>query len=180
MAITVKDIQEKEFTTQKVGGYNMEEVDDFLDALANQVGDMARDNLRSAERVQQLETELAAVKAELEQLKNAPKDDTPNDSDYFRNLEKAMRETLISSQRIAEDTVARAKADSEKALSSANAEAEKIVLTAKEKADSMIAEARAESDRLAGESERVKAAIAAYREGFRKLVEAQTAAMDAE
>ena len=29
MAITVRDIQEKEFATQAKGGYNIEEVDDF-------------------------------------------------------------------------------------------------------------------------------------------------------
>ena len=31
MAISVRDIQEKEFATQATGGYNIEQVDDFLD-----------------------------------------------------------------------------------------------------------------------------------------------------
>ncbi len=37
MAITVKEIHEKVFTRQ-VRGYNSEEVDDFLDELADQMG----------------------------------------------------------------------------------------------------------------------------------------------
>ena len=38
MAITVKDIQEKEFSIQAAEGYNPDQVDDFLDALADQLG----------------------------------------------------------------------------------------------------------------------------------------------
>ena len=34
MAISVKDIQEKQFSTQASNGYNVEQVDDFLDELA--------------------------------------------------------------------------------------------------------------------------------------------------
>ena len=33
MPISVKDIQEKEFSRQKRDGYNIEEVDDFLDEI---------------------------------------------------------------------------------------------------------------------------------------------------
>ena len=36
MAITIKDIHEKEFTKQ-VRGYSIDEVDDFLDELADQM-----------------------------------------------------------------------------------------------------------------------------------------------
>ncbi|NLG26194.1 MAG: DivIVA domain-containing protein, partial [Clostridiales bacterium] len=36
MAITVKEIHEKEFSRQ-VRGYNIDEVDDFLDAIASQL-----------------------------------------------------------------------------------------------------------------------------------------------
>ena len=41
MAITVKDIQEKEFGTQASGGYNIEQVDDFLDEISEQMAALA-------------------------------------------------------------------------------------------------------------------------------------------
>ena len=41
MAITVKDIHEKEFSKQ-VRGYSIDEVDDFLDELAEQMEAMIK------------------------------------------------------------------------------------------------------------------------------------------
>ena len=43
MAITVKDIHEKEFSKQ-VRGYSIDEVDDFLDELAEQMEAMIKEN----------------------------------------------------------------------------------------------------------------------------------------
>ena len=40
MAIRVRDIQEKEFSTQAANGYDVEQVDDFLDELAEQLADL--------------------------------------------------------------------------------------------------------------------------------------------
>ena len=46
MAITVKDIQEKIFPTQAANGYDVEQVDDFLDEIAVQLGALIRENLQ--------------------------------------------------------------------------------------------------------------------------------------
>ena len=62
MAISVKDIQEKEFSTQAADGYNVEQVDDFLDELAEQLGTMIRESLALTNQVKQLESELAAAR----------------------------------------------------------------------------------------------------------------------
>ena len=61
MAITVKDIQEKEFSTQAANGYDVEQVDDFLDELAEQLGAMARESAALKEQVKGLEASLAAA-----------------------------------------------------------------------------------------------------------------------
>ena len=57
MAISVKDIKEKDFSSQK-HGYSIEEVDDFLDEIADQVSELIRENL--------------ALKNSLQQAQNAP------------------------------------------------------------------------------------------------------------
>lgn len=57
MAISVKDIKEKDFSSQK-HGYSIEEVDDFLDEIADQVSELIRENL--------------ALKNSLQQAQNTP------------------------------------------------------------------------------------------------------------
>ena len=51
--ITEQDIQEKTFSKASFGGYNMGEVDDFLDELAAEISAMAKENaaLKSKMRV---------------------------------------------------------------------------------------------------------------------------------
>ena len=51
MPISVKDIQEKEFSRQKRDGYNIEEVDDFLDEISDQLSVLIRENMALAEQV---------------------------------------------------------------------------------------------------------------------------------
>lgn len=166
MAISVKDIQEKEFSTQATDGYNVEQVDDFLDALADQMGDMIRENLALNSRVRQLEEALAAAKAEKADMEKKLPD--YNENGYFRNLESAMRESLIGAQRIADETITEAKKKAQQTVDDANAQAESVTAGA-EKA---VAEMKAEEDRL-------RAVVDAYRANFKKLLDEQMAALNA-
>ena len=110
MAITVNDIRNKQFKMEG-RGYNCDEVDDFLDALAEQTEKLIRENTS-------LKNELAAAKEQAEAAKAAEKtaleavhtpavqQDAPptfNEPSYFKNLETTLRETLISAQRIADE-----------------------------------------------------------------------------
>ena len=93
MAITVRDIQEKEFSTQAANGYDVEQVDDFLDELAEQLGAMMRESAALKEQVKALETSLAAAEAANAEMEKKLPD--YNENGYFKNLESAMRESLI-------------------------------------------------------------------------------------
>ena len=55
MPISVRDIQEKEFSRQKRDGYNIEEVDDFLDEISDQLSVLIRENMALAEQVKSLQ-----------------------------------------------------------------------------------------------------------------------------
>lgn len=171
MAITVKDIQEKVFPTQAANGYDVEQVDDFLDEIAAQLGALIRENLQLKAQTAQMEQEIASKEAALK----AAEAKTPdyNEEGYFKNLQSTMRDTLISAQRVADDTVSAAKADAEKLLTDSKAEAERLLNKAQcdaaattERAQSAAAAAKAEYDSL-------KAAADGYRASFRKLVEEQ-------
>ena len=177
MAISVKDIQEKEFSTQAADGYNVEQVDDFLDELAEQLGTMIRESLALSKQVKQLENELAAAKAEKADMEKKLPD--YNENGYFRNLESAMRESLIGAQRIADETVTEAKKKAQQTVADANAKAEKTIADATEQAEAATARAEKAVSDLKAEQERLHAVVDAYRNNFQKLLDEQLEALTA-
>ena len=147
MAISIKDIQEIEFPIVDGEGYDADKVDDFLDAIAASLGELVRENIALRK---QLETSQPSAMAGL------------NEESYFKNLQSAMRDSLLSAQRVADETIAAAKASAEEITRKAAEDAEKTT------ADALAAKAAAEQ-----ETADLKAAAETYRAGFTKLVEDQ-------
>lgn len=186
MAITIKDIREKEFK-KDYRGYNMDEVDDFLEALAAQMDVLARENVALKNSLKDAQNELEAAKAETvaqaetdteakaePALDAAPMANAPavqesvnlpafNEPSYFKNLETTLRETLISAQRIADETIDDARKKARKIV----AEAEEQAGSIQEQSAAKMAEAKADYDALKNASEE-------YRRGFSELIEGQT------
>lgn len=158
MAISVKDIKEKDFAAQK-HGYSIEEVDDFLDEIADQVSELIKDNFALKEKLKAAQEAPAPEPVVIEKESAQPEFD---DTGYFKNLESAMRESLINAQRIAEET--RKKAE---------AEASATVADAANRAEAITAEARAEVEACKAEAQSLRDAIAKYRADFRTLIEEQ-------
>ncbi|MBR1558654.1 MAG: DivIVA domain-containing protein [Clostridia bacterium] len=175
MAISVRDIQEKEFATQAKGGYNVEEVDDFLDEIAEQLAALVRENLELGKQVTALEADVeTARQAAIEAEKKTP---DYNEKGYFDNLQKSMREAMIGAQRIADQT-----------LSDAEAEADRIKTEAQQTADDTLSKAQAEADKITGgaqgrlealtqQYDALKAAAQAFKADFGSLLEAGNAVL---
>ena len=89
--ITEQDIQEKTFSKASFGGYNMGEVDDFLDELAAEISAMAKEN--------------AALKSKMRVLVEKVEE--------YRETEDSMRLALLSAQKMSAqiENEARQKAD---------------------------------------------------------------------
>lgn len=170
MAISVKDIQEKEFSTQAADGYNPEQVDDFLDALADQIGAMNRETQALNARIKELEAALAAAES---------KQPDYNETGYFKNLESAMRESLIGAQRIADETVSEAQHTAEKTVADANAQAEKTIADAEAQAEAALSSAKNTAAEIKADYEQLRAMANTYRENFKKLVEEQLSVLNA-
>ena len=153
MAISVKDIKEKDFTAEN-HGYSIEEVDDFLDEIADQVSELIRENFALKEKIKVLE-EAPAPEAE----KAAHEID---DSGYFKNLENAMRDSLINAQRIAEET-----------RKNAETTAAATVEEARARAEAMTSEALAKVEACKAEAANIREAAESYRDKFRALIEEQ-------
>lgn len=156
MAISVKDIKEKDFTAQK-HGYSIEEVDDFLDEIADQVSELIKENFA-------LKEQLKAAPAPVVEEKKPEFDD----SGYFESLQKNMREALISANRIAEET-----------RKAAEAEAAAKVAEAQAKAEEITTEAKAEVEACKAEAQVLRENAANYRAAFRAMVEQQLEALKA-
>lgn len=187
MAITVKDIQEKEFSIQATGGYNIEQVDDFLDAIADQMSDqsnaLTRENLALSGQINKLNEELATKvvalgeaearvqKAEAKVRETEAKLPDYNEKGYFKNLESAIRESLIAAQRIADETIANAKVEAERLVSEAQANADVILSEAQASADALATAATQKADEAKAEADAMKATSDAYRASLRKMVE---------
>ena len=97
MAISVKDIQEKEFTTIADNAYDALQVDDFLDELAAQVGAMTSENQALSSQVKELEAALAAAKAENVAMEKAESDRLHAVVEAYRaNFQKLLDEQVAA------------------------------------------------------------------------------------
>lgn len=186
MAISVRDIQEKEFGTQASGGYNIEQVDDFLDEISEQMATLVRENLELNKQIKTLETDVKAARLAAE----AAEAKTPdyNEKSYFANLQNAMRESLIGAQRIADETLEDANRKAQKTVGDAQAQADQITVTAREKADALLAQAKQDAETATADAqarvatleqryEALKASAANYKAEFSRILDQQATAL---
>ena len=172
MAITINDIQNKQFT-KVVRGYNPDEVDDFLDELTEQLEAMIKENRELNARIDELNAAAAAapVQAAPAPAPAPAQTTTPlmDEPQYFKNLETTLRETLINAQRLADETV-----------SEARKKANTILSNAEEQAAAITASARAEVESARTETDELKAGAAEYRNRFLHLLQEQAHALNAD
>ena len=116
MAITPADIEKKTFSTA-LRGYDLDEVDDFLDEMVVAVRELEEELARAKERVAQLENDPEAMAA----VSAAPPPPGPDES--------AVGRALITAQ-----------AAADKLLEDARGEADKIVGEARSEADNFAQE----------------------------------------
>ena len=103
--ITPLDIDNKKFSKQMVNGYNVEEVDDFLDELTT-------DYSKNYKEVNEL-------RAKVEELNNSLV--------QYKTIESTLQNTLVMAQSTAEEVKNVAKQKSEQIITDARAAAEKQV-----------------------------------------------------
>lgn len=187
--ITVKDIREKEFSQQK-HGYHEDEVDEFLDEIADQMEALIRENRAMMKRVEEAEAARAragaaqpaqaSVQAQYQPAPVAapqPESVSADDSAYFRNLEATLRETLLSAQRIADQTVSEAKKKAEQTLLEAQVSAETLKREAASESATLRATLAQDTQNAKVRLEGLKAAIQDHKKRFRALLEGQLEAL---
>ena len=110
--ITPLDIENKKFSKQMMNGYNVDEVDDFLDEI-----------------MEDYEThykELAVLRPKVEELETA--------LERYKNIENTLQNTLVMAQSTADEVKSVARQQADQIVSDAQREAENIIRNAKENA----------------------------------------------
>ncbi len=127
MDLTARHIHEKQFH-DAWRGYNQEEVDDFLDKVAETLDRLQRENRALQARIRELDQVVATS----------------------RDTEEMLKKTLVTAQQAAEEAIASAKAKAEQLLT----EAEQRAIRANEEAKEKVAAAEVEARRKSLEADR--------------------------
>lgn len=114
MPITPQDVQAIKFK-KKMGGYNAQEVDEYLDQVADSIQELTQEN-------EDLKKKLSMAGEQLT---------------YLKNLEQTLRDTLITAQRSADETVRNAQKKSESIIRTAEEQGEEIKKKARDEASAV-------------------------------------------
>ncbi|MGI9050824.1 MAG: DivIVA domain-containing protein [Rubrobacteraceae bacterium] len=150
------DVRRKEFKSKWFGGYNANQVDDFLDTVADNYEDVYTENLRMSE-------ELSSLRERLEQ---------------FDKLEDSIQSALVNAERAAEDLRKSAGRDTENARMNANREAELTIREAKARAHQLLADSSERAERVRESYEALTEAKKYFASDFRKLLKSYLDVMD--
>lgn len=116
--ITPLDIENKKFNKQMMSGYNVEEVDDFLDEI-----------MHDYEIKYKEVTEL-----------NAKIEDLNNNLSRYKNIEDTLQNTLLMAQSTAEEVKKVAQQQADQMISEAKRQSEEVFSTSKQNLDRTINE----------------------------------------
>lgn len=103
--LTPLDIENKRFGKQMMNGYNVDEVDDFLDELTLEYGKLYKEN--------------AELKTKREEL--------DSDVGKYKNIENTLQNTLVMAQKTADEITAVAKQQAEQIVKDAEYSAKNSV-----------------------------------------------------
>lgn len=163
MQITVDMIETKEFKT-KPRGYDPQEVDEFLDAICDEM-------IRLQDKIASLQQNLEAANAarkQTEATKQVRPVMTPAPvADPVSTATDDIREILEMAQKVKRETIA-----------AAEAKAEAILAKAQEEATAKLDNLDEEKENLTKQVEALKAAASEYRTKFESLLQAQQEAIE--
>lgn len=150
------DVRRKEFKSKWFGGYSANQVDDFLDTVADNYEDVYSENLRMSENISNLQSRL----------------------DQFEELEGSIQSALVNAERAAEDLRHSAGQEAENTRMNANREAELTVREAKARAHQLIADSSGRVERVRESYEALTEAKKYFADDFRKLLKSYLDVME--
>lgn len=104
--LTPLEIETKKFSKQMVNGYNVDEVDEFLDLLTADYEKLYKENAEARERIEQLNSDVT----------------------HYKTIENTLQSTLMMAQSTAEEVKNVARQQAEQIISEAQAQAKQEIV----------------------------------------------------
>lgn len=145
------DIQNKEFKKSKLGGYNIDEVNEFLDLILQSYQELINENYTLKDKVNVLNESVQ----------------------YYRTMESTIQNVLVLADKTAQETKANAYEKAEQMKHDAEARAEKMTTLAEERVGRIIEQGRQEAFELSQKSDDLRRQYLAYKGQFKQLLQAQ-------
>lgn len=177
MELTPQAVSEAEFREAKRGGYNIRDVDEFLDRVSVGVGQMQEHIREAYQRAETAENRLVELQRQLEEAQRRGPDG-PGGGD----TEDTLRRTLVLAQRTADATIKEAKEEAERLVTeardeasssraAAEAEIREGMATARQEAEAEVQQLVATRQELADEITSLERHLEGQREQVRASVE---------
>ncbi|MCK4837612.1 MAG: DivIVA domain-containing protein [Desulfobulbaceae bacterium] len=122
MTITPQDIQSKQFHV-RMRGFDMDEVDKFLEKVAEELLVVSLENKQILEKIETMEKELA----------------------NYRNKEQAFQSAILSAQRISDEMQSQSRQESDELVMNAKKEAEELESGIRQEVDELLEKSRQEA-----------------------------------
>lgn len=154
--LSLVDIQNKEFKKSVLGGYNIDEVNEFLDEILQSYQDLINENYTLKDRVSVLDTSL----------------------EHYRQMEDTIQNVLLLAEKTAQETKTAAHEKAEEIKKDAEARVEKIIVTAEERALRIVEEKRQEAFEVGKKVDEMRRQYMAYKGQFKQLLQNQSSLLE--
>ena len=155
MALTSLEIKDKSFN-KKIRGYDVEEVDEFLDIIVRDYEDLVRDNHNKDARIRNLEERLT----------------------YFDEMKDSLSQSVLIAQDTAEKLKQAAQEKSDNILRQADQEAQHLLDHAKFKANEILRQSTDNAKKVAIETEELKNKARVFHQRLKSTIESQLSIVD--
>ncbi|MFS9017698.1 DivIVA domain-containing protein [Streptococcus cristatus] len=155
MALTSLDIRDKAFST-KFRGYDIDEVEEFLDIIVNDYEELIRENHEKEAKIRNLEERLI----------------------YFDEMKDSLSQSVLIAQDTAERVKQAAQERSENIVQQAEQDAQRLLDRAKYKANDILRQATDNAKRVAVETEELKNKTRVFHQRLKSTIESQLSIVD--
>lgn len=146
--LTPQDIHDKSFT-KSFKGYDMDEVDIFLDQVIEDYDKLTREN-------KELQSKIETLNAQIES---------------YRGMENSLMHTMVTAHKAAEDITLASKKEADEILANARVQSEQIVNAAKQQARSVQEAQRQEMQETQKKVEMLRGLLDEFKEGVKSYAD---------
>ncbi len=149
MSLTPQDVQSQQFNA-RFRGYDMDEVDEFLERVADEMLTLIQENKQLRERIEGLKRDLSA----------------------YREQERSFQKAIISAQQIADEMKEKSEAEAKRVLEQAREEADALL----QQAHTEVATVERRLDELRAQKEEIKEELRAMLTSYLARLDEEPAA----